>query len=82
MYFSGKVGSRPSTSTPSAPPSPASPEPSAKVSEKMRGTGRPMPRATTPSSTAARSRAPKRVRTSPKCSAATTAPQSRIRKIR
>ena len=34
MNFSGKVGSRPSTSAPSAPPSPARPEPTAKVTQE------------------------------------------------
>ena len=41
MNLSGKLGSRPSTSAPSAPPRPASPEPTAKVTQKMRLTSMP-----------------------------------------
>ena len=61
MNLSGKVGSRPRISAPSAPPRPASPEPTAKVAAKIRLTLMPSPRATRGSSTAARSRLPKRV---------------------
>src|SRR5512132_1066271 len=43
MYFSGNVGSSPGTSIPSAPPSPASAEPSAKVTLNTRSTLMPRP---------------------------------------
>ena len=36
MYFSGKGGSRPRMSAPSAPPRPAKPEPTAKVTANTR----------------------------------------------
>ncbi len=68
MNFSGKVGSMPSRSAPSAPPSPARPEPAAKVMREDRLTLMPSPRATRGSSTAARSRLPKRVRLRMICS--------------
>ena len=61
MYLRGKVGSRPSTSIPRAPPRPASPEPSVKVTLKTRSTSIPRPAAVRASSTEARMRAPKRV---------------------
>ena len=82
MNFSGKVGSRPSTSAPSAPPRPARPEPTAKVSRKMRFTSRPRPPATRGSSTDARSRLPKRVRDSTHCSATVSRPQTTMMKSR
>src|SRR6516164_8489929 len=44
MNFSGKVGSSPRISAPSAPPRPASPEPKAKVSANTRLTLMPSPR--------------------------------------
>ncbi len=62
MNFSGKLGSRPRSSAPSAPPRPARPEPTAKVTANTVPTGMPSPRATRASSTAARRRLPKRVR--------------------
>ena len=76
MNLSGKLGSSPSTSAPSAPPSPARPEPTAKVSRKMRFTSMPRPLATRASSTAARSRLPKRVRARTHCSATVSAAQT------
>ena len=75
MNFSGKFGSSPSISAPSAPPSPARPEPTAKVTAKICGTSMPRPRATRGSSTAARRRLPKRVRASTSCSATVSRPQ-------
>ena len=67
MYFSGKLGSSPSTSAPKAPPRPARPEPTAKVPKNTQLTLMPSPAATRWSSTAARSRLPKRVRASTNC---------------
>src|SRR3972149_4905855 len=63
----------------SAPPSPARPLPSAKVSENARSTSRPSPRAMRWLSTAARTCAPKRVHSNPATSARaiTTAPATR-----
>ena len=61
MYLSGKVGSRPRISAPSAPPSPARPEPNAKVSANTPLTLMPSPRATRGIIDRARSRLPKRV---------------------
>src|SRR5262249_3640323 len=46
MYLSGKVGSRPRISAPSAPPSPARPDPTANVKLKTALTLMPSPRAT------------------------------------
>ena len=76
MNFSGNVGSSPSTSAPSAPPRPARPEPTAKVGEEDALTSMPRPAATRGSSTAARSRLPKRVRASTHCSASVSAAQT------
>src|ERR1700751_33555 len=60
MNFSGKYGSRPSTSALSAPPRPASPQPNANVKANTCGTLMPSPLAARGSSTAARSRLPQR----------------------
>ena len=76
MYLSGKVGSRPRISAPSAPPSPARPEPTAKVSANTPSTLMPSPRATRASSTDARSRLPNRVLDSMNCSATVSSPQT------
>src|SRR5438445_260644 len=46
MYLSGKVGSRPRISAPSAPPSPARPDPTANAKLKTALTLMPSPRAT------------------------------------
>jgi len=75
MNFSGKLGSSPSSSVPSAPPNPARPEPTAKVTANTVPTGMPSPRATRASSTAARKRLPKRVRISASCRPIASAPQ-------
>src|ERR1700735_1028011 len=58
MYLSGKLGSRPRISAPSAPPNPAKPEPNANVNVKTAPTLMPRPRATPASRTAARSAEP------------------------
>src|SRR5882724_11717522 len=77
-----KVGSSPSTSIPSAPPSPASPEPSAKVALNSKPTLTPMAAAVVWLSTAARSCAPKRVRATSQPSAVASATTSPIRNRR
>lgn len=70
MYLIGNAGSRPSTSMPSPPPRPASPEPSANVTENTRPTLMPSPAAACWLSTDARTRAPKRVRSISQASSA------------
>src|SRR3954452_18761258 len=55
MNFSGKYGSSPRISALSAPPSPARPQPKAKVNANTCGTLMPRPLAARGSSTAARS---------------------------
>ena len=82
MYFSGKVGSMLMMPVESAPPRPASPEPTAKVRAKIFVTSMPMPRATRPSSTAARKRLPKRVFASTNCRPMVSRPQSTMVKMR
>src|SRR5919108_29822 len=64
MNFSGKYGSSPRISALSAPPRPARPQPNAKVKANTCGTLMPSPIAARGSSTAARSRLPKRFRAS------------------
>jgi len=75
MYLSGKVGSRPRISAPSAPPSPARPDPTANVKLKTALTLMPSPRATRGSSTDARNRLPKRVLDRMSCRATVSSPQ-------
>ena len=75
MKRSGKLGSIPRISVPSAPPRPARPEPTAKVTANTVPTGMPRPRATRASSTAARRRLPKRVRSRASCRPSASAPQ-------
>ena len=62
MYLSGNCGSRPRISIASPPPRPAIAEPSPNVRLNTRSTSMPMPAAATRLSTAARTWAPKRVR--------------------
>src|SRR5437763_15570831 len=81
MYLSGKVGSSPRISAPSAPPKPASPEPNAKVMPNTAPTLMPSPRATRWSSTAARKRLPKRVFARINCKATVNSPRSEERRV-
>ena len=67
---------------PSPPPSPASPEPSAKVTPNTRLTLMPSPAAATALSTDARTCAPKRVRVISRCSATVTTATTAIRNSR
>ena len=75
MNLSGKVGSSPRISAPSAPPRPARPEPKANVRENTQLTLMPSPRATRLSSTAARRRLPKRVLARMNCNPMVSSPQ-------
>lgn len=82
MYLSGKVGSMPRISAPSAPPRPASPEPTAKVKRNTTLTLMPSPAATRGSSTAARSRLPKRVFDRMSCSTTVSTAHTAMMKSR
>ena len=75
----GEFGSRPTISIASAPPSPASPEPSAKVEAKVRSTLIPSPPAMRWLSTAARTCAPNRVYSMPATSRIVTTSAMAIR---